>query len=102
MSGHLIALDKQPGVCLVGVGETRRHLFAKCVLKFTGPEYTSVCQKDQLYSGLKAVIDGSVHEVKAIWDNNFSTEDWGFLLIYAKNAFNKINQTVILWAVCHL
>ena len=102
MSGHLITLNKQPGVYLLGVGEMRRHLFAKCVLKVTGPEYTIVCQEDQIYSGLKAVIYGSVHEVKAIWDNKFSTEDWVFILMSAKNAFNKINQTGILWAVCHL
>ena len=29
MSGRLIALDKHPGVCLVGVGETWRWFFAK-------------------------------------------------------------------------
>ena len=102
MSGHLIALDKQPGVCLVGVGENWRHLFAKCVLKVTGPEGTSVCQEYQLYYGLNAGIDGSVHEVQAIWDTNLSTEYWGFLIVDAKNAFNKSNQTGILWSVCRL
>ena len=33
MSGRLIALDKQPGVHLVGEGETRRRLFVNTVLK---------------------------------------------------------------------
>ena len=92
MSGHLIALDKQPGVCPVGVGETRIHLFDKCVLRVTGPEATSVCQDDQMCTGLKELIDGTVQEVQAIWYINLTTEDWGFLLVDAKNAFNKINQ----------
>ena len=40
MSGGLIALDKQPGVCLVGVGETWISIFAKIVLEVIGPETT--------------------------------------------------------------
>ena len=37
MSGRLIALDKQPGIRPVGVGETWRRLMAKCLLKVAGP-----------------------------------------------------------------
>ena len=36
MSGRLIALDKQPGIRPVGVGETWRRLMAKCLLKVSG------------------------------------------------------------------
>ena len=38
MSGRLIALDKQPGIRPVGVGETWRRLMAKCLLKVARPE----------------------------------------------------------------
>ena len=38
MSGRMIALDKQPGVRPVKVGETWRCLMAKCVLRVTGQE----------------------------------------------------------------
>ena len=62
------------------------------MLRVTGPEATSVCQDDQMCTGLKGVIDGAVHEVQAIWYINLTTEDWGFLLVDANNAFNKINQ----------
>ena len=66
MSGLLIALDKQYGVCPVGVGETWRRIFDKIMLKVTGPEATMVCQDDQTCSGLKAGIDGAIHGVQAI------------------------------------
>ena len=46
MSGRLIALDKQPGVCPFGVGEMWRRLFTKIVLKVMGPEATMACQDD--------------------------------------------------------
>ena len=70
MSGRLITIDKQPDVCSVEVGETWRHIFAKIVLKITGPESTMACQDKQLCAGLKAGIDGAVHGVKPIWDKN--------------------------------
>ena len=56
MSGCLIALDKQPVICLVGVRETWRHLFSKIFLKVTEPEATMLCQDDQLCSRLEALI----------------------------------------------
>ena len=91
MSGRLIALDKNPGVRPVGVGETWIRLFANIVLKVTGTEATIACQYDQMCAGLKAGIDGAVHRVQAISDKNLTTEDCGFLLVDAKNAFNEIN-----------
>ena len=86
----------------VGVRETWRSLFEKCVLKVTGSEATNACQNDPLCSGLKAEIGGAVHKVRPIWDANFSTDDYGFLLVYTKNAFSKINHIGILWEVHHL
>ena len=70
MSGFLIALDKQPGVRLVGVERLWRRLFSKIVLKVTGPEATMAYQDDQLCAGIKAVIKGTIHWVKAFGDKN--------------------------------
>ena len=61
MPGSMIALDKQPGVRPVKVGETWRHIFAKIVLKTTGLEATMPCQDKQLCAGIKAGIGGEVH-----------------------------------------
>ena len=38
MRSRLIALDKQPGIRPVGVGETWRRMMAKCILRMAGPE----------------------------------------------------------------
>ena len=46
--------------------------FSKIVLKVTGPEATMVCQDDQLCARLKAGIDGAIHRVKVLWDENLS------------------------------
>ena len=56
----MIALDKQPGVRSVGKEEAWRRLFAKIILKVTGPEATMLCQDDELCAGLKAGIDGAI------------------------------------------
>ena len=34
-----------------------------------------------------------------LWAQHQLEDDWGFLLIDAKNAFNEQNQTAMLWAV---
>ena len=72
MSGGRVALEKHPGVSLSRVGETWRFLFDKCVLRVTVPEANNVCQDDQICAGLKAVIDGTFHDVQAIWDAKLS------------------------------
>ena len=95
-------LDKQPDVRSVRVEETWRRLFAKVLLKLKVPEDTMAFQDDQQCTRLKSGIGSAVHKVQAIWDEKSTTEDWVFLLIYAKNAFNEINQILMLFIVCHL
>ena len=56
VSGRLIALDKQPGIRPVEVGETWRRLVAKCLLKVAGPEAKTACGTTQLAGGLEARI----------------------------------------------
>ena len=84
---RLIALDKQPGVRLVGIGETWRCLFANIMLKITRIEAIMACQDDQLRTGLKSGVDGAIHGVQDIWYENSTTKDWRLLLLDADNAF---------------
>ena len=102
MSGHLIVIDKQAKICPVCAIETWRRLFTKCVLKATVPEPTNTCQDYQICAGSNLVIGRAVHGIQYIWDANPPTENWCFLLVVEKNAFNEINCIGILWTVFHL
>ena len=61
MSGRLIALDKQPGIRPVSVGETWRRLMAKCQLWVTGPEARAAWGTAQLPGEVEAGIEGGIH-----------------------------------------
>ena len=102
MSGCIIMIDKKPGVQPVGVGETRRPLFSKIVLKVTGPEATMVCHDEQLCAGLKTGIDSAIHRVQALWNKNSNTKNCTFLIVDANDAFNDINKVRMLWTVRRL
>ena len=101
MSSRLIALDKCPGVRPVGIGDIWRRLFSKCVLALAGEQAKDACGSAQLCAGLEAGIDGAVHAVRALWDEHEEDDDWGFLLVDARNAFNEGNRYCLLWTVRH-
>ena len=99
MSGLLIALDKHPRIRPVGVGETWRRMMAKCLLRVAGPEAKAACGTTQLAGGMEAGIEGAIHTMCVLWEEHQTEEDWEFLLIDARNAFNEENRTAMLWAV---
>ena len=101
MSGRLIALVKQPGIEPVGVGETWRRMMAKCLLRVSGPEAKAACGTTQLAGVLEAGIEGAIHTMRVLWDEHKKEEDWGFLLIDTRNAFNEENRTAMLWVIRH-
>ena len=101
MSSRLIALDKSPGIRPVGIGETWRRLLAKCLLRVSGQESKTACGTEQLAGGVEAGIEGAIHAARLQWAQHSQEEDWGFLLIDARNAFNEENRTAMLWAVRH-
>jgi hypothetical protein len=67
---HIVALDKQPGVRPVGIGEIIRRLLAKCVIKVVGSQATAACGNLNLCAGLPAGIEGAVHAIRETWDAN--------------------------------
>ena len=101
MAGWLMALDKSPGIRLVGIGETWRRLLAKCLLLVTGKETKAACGMEQLAGGVEAGVEGAIHAARLQWMQHSQEEEWGFLLIYARNASNEENQTAMLWAFRH-
>jgi hypothetical protein len=75
----------------VGIGERWSRLTAKCVLLVAGGEAKDECGVDQLCAGLKARIEGGIHAMRLLWEQHKAEEEWGFLLVDARNAFNEGN-----------
>ena len=60
---------------------------AKCLLWVTGQEAKAACGTEQLTKGVEAGIEGGIHAMRIIWPEHSQEEDWGFLLIDARNSF---------------
>ena len=72
MAARLVALDKQPGVRPVGIGEVYRGLFAKVLLKVIGSQATAVCGNYNFCAGIPAGIKGAVHAVREVFEEQSS------------------------------
>jgi hypothetical protein len=60
-----------------------------------------ISKSDNLRGGLQGGIDGAIHTAQAMWESHHIDENWGFLLIDARNAFNEQDRKIILWNVWH-
>ena len=67
----------------------------------SGQEAKAACGTEQMAGGVEAGIEGAIHAARIQWAKHSHKEDWGFLLIDVRNAFNEENQTAMLWAVRH-
>ena len=96
VSGRLIALDKCPGVRPIGIGECLRRIFSKSVSEFTKIDLEETCSTDQLACGLKAGVEGAIHALPEVFDDN-KEDGCGMLMMDASNAFNSLNRETALW-----
>ena len=70
MSSRLIALDKCPGVRPIAIGEELQRIVCKALALATGIDVAELCGVNQLCSGLEAGIEGAVHEIRELFEDN--------------------------------
>ena len=105
VSGGLIALDKCLGVRPLGIDECLLRINCKNVTEFTKIDLEETCSTDQLACGLKAGVEGTIHALSDVFDDN-KKDGCGMLLMDASNAFNSLNcetalsNARILWPRC--
>ena len=93
MANRLIALDKNPGVRPIGIGDTARRIIAKAILNTTRQDIQEVASSIQLCAGQISGIEAAVHAVRTL----FQREDTeALLLVDATNAFNSLNRQTAL------
>ena len=87
---HLIALDKHPGVCPIGFGDTACQIIAKAVLSIIKPDIQDA-------TGCQQMCGGQICGIEAAVCQAFDSESCeAALLIDATNAFNSLNcQTAL-------
>lgn len=90
---QLIALDKNPGIRLIGIGDTARRIIAKAVLGMVGPDIRDSSGCQLLHRGQIAGIEAAVHATRSAF-GSYSCD--AVLLVVASNAFNALNRMVAL------
>lgn len=87
LASRLIAIDKLPGVRLIGIGEVFRRIVGKAVLSVIKDDILEVTAIDQLCAGQPGGCKGAVHAVRSMFQ---SVECEAVLFADATNAFNSL------------
>ena len=85
---RLIALDKCPGVQLIGVGKVARQIVGKAVLSVMDVEIQQAEWSLQLCAGQPSGCEAALHALRHIFDDATTQ---AALLVDASNAFNNLN-----------
>ncbi len=86
LASRLIALDKNPGVRPIGIGETPRRIIAKAVLRVTRGDIQDAAGSVQLCAGQIAGVEAAIHAVQKCF-HRYETE--AVLLVDASNSLNR-------------
>ena len=93
LSCKLIALDKNPGVRPIGVGEVLRRIIGRAVAQHLKPVIINAAGPLQLAAGQQGGAEAAVH-----WMRHFFNDDstQAVLLADARNAFNVLKRHTAL------
>ena len=96
---RLIALDKNPGVRPIGIGEAVRRLIAKAILSIIRDDIQAAAGPLQLCPGQLSGCEAAVHSMRQLFS---SPEVEAVILVDASNAFNSLNRQAALFNIQHL
>ena len=96
----LIALDKNPGVRPIGVGEVLCRIIGNAILGVIFPDIQAITGTLQLCTGQEAGVEAALQAINTLYNNESTTE--AALLVDASNAFNSLNRQVALHHFLHL
>ena len=99
MTSRLIALDKDPSVHPIGIGDECCRLISKTVMNVIRQDILDVTGCQQLCAGQKSSCEAIVHCVRELHQ---SGEVDGVLCVDASNAFNALNSGLALHNILHL
>ena len=99
LNNRLVALDKNPGVRPVGIGEVERRAIGKAVLHVLSQEVKDAAGVDNMCTGQFAACEAIVHAMKSAFEGEAAD---GLLLVDADNAFNRLNRKVALLNMRHI
>ena len=91
---HLIPLDKRPGICPIGIGETPTRIIAKAVLMLLQHDILDSAGPLQVCAGEEGGCEAAVHAMRHIFEDPLME---GVLLVYATSAFNPLTPIVHFW-----
>ena len=97
-----LALNKFPGVRPIGIGNIEDRYVAKILLADAGPSAADAASTLSLSAGLSAGIEGAVHAANQAWTDATLDDNFGFLLIDARNAFNELDRNMMLYVLRHI
>ena len=96
--GRLVALTKKGGgVRPIAVGNVWRRLASKCALSLVLEGVKLLLHPLQLGVGARGGVEAAVHSVRGVVEN--LPNNWSFLKIDFKNAFNNLRRDSLLEAV---
>ena len=98
---RLVALDKEPGVRPIGIGDIFRRFIAKVLLLHTGTEAMEACGADQLASGIPAGVEAGITYMRTKWEDFADDDDFGCMQFDAENGFCMMNRLHLLWTIRH-
>ena len=96
---RLIALDKDPGVRPIEIGETCHRIISKAILAIVGQDIVDLPGSLQLCAGHDSGCKVAVHSIRQLFSDS---ETEAILLLDAENAFNSLNRDVALSNILQL